>query len=120
MAARLMLERNQGSRIWCAFLLTFLIWETGCSKNYVRPENLIYILNNTNTEIRLISYEPCETPGSGRTPIATHRPIRPGETLTVPPLKGCVDLIAIDIEGDVIGHQREVRMQPGMVWRINR
>jgi len=91
----------------------------GCGGSSTRrPSDLIFIVNNTKTPIQSIRYERCDTPGSGQVPIPADRPFKPGEELRVKIIEGCVNLIAVDIEGDVVGRQRELRMKPGMVWRI--
>jgi len=89
-------------------------------KRIVRTPSVAYVYNGTEHAIQSVRYEPCEGPGSGHVAIAVDRPIKPGEMLSMPVLKGCIDLIAIDIEGEVAGHQRNLRMQPGMVWRIRK
>lgn len=92
---------------------------TTCRGRHVPTQaKRIYILNLTDTPIQSIRYERCETPGSGYTPIPADRPIEPHERLAIAPIPGCVNLKALDIEGDVVGLQRDLHMKPGMVWRI--
>ncbi|HKK52128.1 MAG TPA: hypothetical protein VKA74_11100 [Myxococcota bacterium] len=84
------------------------------------PRTLVLsVSNELGRTLGEIRRKECEAPESALAPIPGSR-LASGETrrFILPP--SCVDLVAVDVRGRIVGEQRGLRMLPGARWVLRR
>ena len=88
-----------------------------CATQYVRPANVMVIHNQGASTIQSLAWASCDTPGETLRSLPDTT-IAPHQRIEIPLLAGCVNLFALDSQGEHAGEQFDLQMQPGTTWRI--
>ncbi len=88
-----------------------------CTTRYVPPPNVMVVQNRGSGRIQSLAWQPCDAPRDALQELPDTT-IAPDHTIEIPLLPGCVNLFALDDQGQAAGEQYDIRMQPGASWRI--
>lgn len=88
-----------------------------CTAQYVPPPNLMMIHNLRPSTIQSLAWVSCDTPREEPTRLPDTS-IAPRKKIAIALLPGCVNLFALDSQGQAAGEQYDLHMQPGTTWRI--
>ena len=88
-----------------------------CATHYVRPPNVMVIHNQRPSTIQSLAWASCDVSNETLRPLP-NTTIAPHRKIEIPLLPGCVNLFALDAQGNSAGEQYDLRMQPGSTWRI--
>lgn len=103
---------------WAVLLLS-MSGPVGCRSHPEPSEAVLTVHNRLARAIFVIERKDCEQDDSAFAPIEDTR-MRPGETRRVALPEGCVDLLARDTRGRVVGRQDDLRILPGASWVLRR
>ena len=101
-----------------AAIFTCVALSAGCAtQRIVRPPSSMRIFNQSRQPIVAVQTKRCGEADSMFKPIANSE-IGRGGSYTLPLLDGCVELIAVGPDGQIMGRQADLRMMPGSTWTI--
>ncbi|MCB9725759.1 MAG: hypothetical protein H6748_17050 [Spirochaetaceae bacterium] len=100
-------------------LLALLLCVASCASPPPPRTLVLRVSNQLGRPVAEIRSKPCEAGEYAMEPLEDSR-LGPGDTkgFVLPP--SCVDLVAYDERGRVVGEQRELRMMPGASWVLRR
>jgi hypothetical protein len=86
-------------------------------QHIVRPPSELRVYNESAVEIASIQQKPCASSEEAFRPMLQET-IAPGQSVGIPLVEGCVDLMALSSAGEVAGRQSQLFMIPGATWTI--
>jgi hypothetical protein len=99
---------------WAAGTACFTTTQTA---RIVEPPPVMYVYNGGRVTVEAVLARPCGTGDNAFYRLGgTTAP--PGSGFEIPMLEGCVDLEAVDLDGNVLGRQFGLQMMPGATWEI--
>jgi hypothetical protein len=105
---------------WTGLLMLVLVASWACAHPPAPARTLVLTVSNQlGRTISEIQRKACSDPETAFVPIAESR-LGSGETrgFVMPPT--CVDLVAFDGRGRIVGEQRDLVMLPGASWALRR
>lgn len=99
--------------------LLLLALGLACASPGPRPVLVLHVTNDLGRSIREIRTKACEAPEGDFAAVDESR-IDPGRTLGVELPPSCVDVVAVDGRGRIVGEQRALEMLPGATWVLRR
>ena len=105
---------------WAGILLATLVASWACAQSPPPARTLVLnVTNELGRTINEIERKACDDPDTAFAPIEESR-LAAGETrgFVLPPT--CVDLVAFDARGRIVGEQRGLTMLPGASWVLRR
>jgi hypothetical protein len=91
----------------------------GCAGPRPATVLVLHVSNELGRPIAEIRRKACDETEAQFTPVEASR-IEPGRTLGVELPPTCVDVVAVDGRGRIVGEQRELEMLPGATWVLRR
>ena len=88
-----------------------------CAARIVRPPNYMQIYNVGRQQIAELKTKHCDEADDQFKSLAGSA-IPRGQSYALPLLEGCVELIAVGPEGEVLGRQANLHMMAGSTWTI--
>lgn len=105
--------------IGCGAVLVSSIWMASCRSAPQANATVLTVANRLNRTILAIERKDCEQGEAAFAPIEDTR-MRPGESLRLALPSTCLDLLARDTRGNVVGRQDDLRLLPGASWVLSR
>ncbi len=97
----------------------FTVLILACTSPTARPEILLRVSNELGRDIAEIRKKPCRDLDLAYVPIPGSN-LSPGEVRAIALPESCIDLIAYDSRGRIVGEQRGLEMLPGATWVLRR
>jgi hypothetical protein len=88
-----------------------------CASAPPPPPLTMRISNWSAAPVASIGYKPCGAPDSALNPVASSW-IDVGESFDLVLPAECIDVLAFDAEGRVVGEQVRLKMLPGTTWAL--
>ena len=83
----------------------------------VRPPNSMRIVTNGRRAVAALKTKACGDADAAFASVPDSA-IAPDTYYTLPLIEGCVELIALGADGQILGRQSNLRMLPGSSWTI--
>ncbi|HEB91132.1 MAG TPA: hypothetical protein ENI85_16270 [Deltaproteobacteria bacterium] len=90
-----------------------------CAAPSPRRGILLHVSNDLGRDIVEIRQKPCHDLDLSFVPIEGSH-LSPGETRAIVLPESCIDLVAYDSRGRIVGEQRGLEMLPGSTWVLKR
>ena len=100
-------------------VVILLVAAVACTKSLPAETLILQISNQLGRSISEIHKKPCGDLEISFTPIESSR-FAPGESRGLVLPATCVDLVAYDSRGHIVGEQRGLTMRPGARWVLRR